>query len=431
MRQAALSALACRRLAEHQAILYGHNDTEHKHVHVLVNLIHPTTGRCANTFKDRLELSRWAQSYEEQQGKIRCAQRVENNKRRENGQFIKHREENIQKAWETAKTGAEFAAALEKQGYRLAQGNKRIVIIDPDGKAFNPARKIQGVKAFDIKEKLKGLELPDADSLQKQPLGRPSKTVATSLPEKENKRLQDAEKRKELQEKEPVSTNQVKTPLPAAKLPEKSIKAPRISQKSPEKTTENPQYRSFAERLDRLQAFENGQQRRRDGLEDKLKQFYDPARTERLLAEARERVSKTDNFIGRMTGKHQQALDEASAYQKNLDNLRWRIEEQKQALENRLKAERKPFEREKEGNSPAPPEPASKPPQENAKDMLDRFQPSPSPAPAPKYKSARDMLERFEQSASPGNDNAQDKEKQDKGQEQQRGKDRDRDGYER
>ena len=38
---------------------------------------------------DRLKLSKWAEEYEKKHGKIRCEQRVENNEKRRQGQFVK------------------------------------------------------------------------------------------------------------------------------------------------------------------------------------------------------------------------------------------------------------------------------------------------------------------------------------------------------
>ena len=57
--RASLSALG---LEEHQALLYGHGDPDHPHVHVLVNRVHPVTGRVPDVLT-RLALTDWAKSY--------------------------------------------------------------------------------------------------------------------------------------------------------------------------------------------------------------------------------------------------------------------------------------------------------------------------------------------------------------------------------
>ena len=40
-------------LAEHQALIVAHNDTDHKHIHVVVNRVHPETGKAWATSHDR------------------------------------------------------------------------------------------------------------------------------------------------------------------------------------------------------------------------------------------------------------------------------------------------------------------------------------------------------------------------------------------
>lgn len=87
---AARETLKTLGLSDYQALLVAHNDEAHPHIHVIVNRVHPETGKAASTSNDFLKLSRWAEAYEKQQGKIRCEQRVENNARRRSA-FVKDR----------------------------------------------------------------------------------------------------------------------------------------------------------------------------------------------------------------------------------------------------------------------------------------------------------------------------------------------------
>lgn len=66
MREIADQALADMGLTEHQAVLAAHRDTSHRHVHILVNRVHPETGKAWHTGKDweRLERSIARQSLE-------------------------------------------------------------------------------------------------------------------------------------------------------------------------------------------------------------------------------------------------------------------------------------------------------------------------------------------------------------------------------
>lgn len=78
-------------LDRHEAIIVGHNDTKHPHVHVIVNRVNPETGVMAKLSNDRHIFSRWAQAHEQARGEIRCEQRVENNRRRDKGEYVKDR----------------------------------------------------------------------------------------------------------------------------------------------------------------------------------------------------------------------------------------------------------------------------------------------------------------------------------------------------
>lgn len=75
----------------HEVLMVAHNDEPHPHVHLIVNRVHPEHGRAAALSNDHLALSRWAEAYEKEQGKIRCDQRVINNEARRKGLFVKDR----------------------------------------------------------------------------------------------------------------------------------------------------------------------------------------------------------------------------------------------------------------------------------------------------------------------------------------------------
>jgi hypothetical protein len=82
------SALKKVGLSRCQALYVAHNDTDHPHIHALVSLVDPDTGKIIDPGKDREKLSAWAQAYETERGVIRCHRRVENNARRERGEWV-------------------------------------------------------------------------------------------------------------------------------------------------------------------------------------------------------------------------------------------------------------------------------------------------------------------------------------------------------
>lgn len=83
MRETALAALKALGLQEHQALIVAHKDEPQPHVHLLINTVHPVTGKTADLKHSKNTLSRWAEAYEREHGQIRCEQRVKNNARRD------------------------------------------------------------------------------------------------------------------------------------------------------------------------------------------------------------------------------------------------------------------------------------------------------------------------------------------------------------
>ncbi len=57
---------------------------------MVANRVDPETGKAAKLGNSKLRLSRWAEGYEREQGRIRCEERVKNNARRRAGQEVVH-----------------------------------------------------------------------------------------------------------------------------------------------------------------------------------------------------------------------------------------------------------------------------------------------------------------------------------------------------
>jgi hypothetical protein len=62
-------------------------------------------------------------------------------------------------AWQQTDSGRTWAAAIEDMGYVLARGDRRdFVVIDSGGEAHSPRRRVEGVKAKDIKARLSDID---------------------------------------------------------------------------------------------------------------------------------------------------------------------------------------------------------------------------------------------------------------------------------
>ena len=55
---------------------------------MVANRVDPETGKAAKLGNSKLRLSRWAEGYEREQGRIRCERRVKNNERRRAGEEV-------------------------------------------------------------------------------------------------------------------------------------------------------------------------------------------------------------------------------------------------------------------------------------------------------------------------------------------------------
>lgn len=167
------SALTALGLQEHQTVMVAHRDEAYSHLHLMCNLVHPEHGKTHTLQYSRKRLSEWAEAYERENGKIYCEQRVENNRRRKEGEYVKYQDPELDqkailaKLYQGADNGPALQAALTEAGYTLAQG-KRIVLIDREGKLHNLARQLDGVKEKDVRARLEGMTLPDVDEVRKQ-----------------------------------------------------------------------------------------------------------------------------------------------------------------------------------------------------------------------------------------------------------------------
>ena len=82
MLRAAEGSLKALGMERHQALVVSHRDGQ-PHVHVIANRVEPESGKAAGLSRSKLRLSKWAERYEREQGKIRCPERERNNRRRE------------------------------------------------------------------------------------------------------------------------------------------------------------------------------------------------------------------------------------------------------------------------------------------------------------------------------------------------------------
>jgi hypothetical protein len=120
MLSTAVESLKAQELEGYQVVILCHSDEPQQHVHVIVNRVHPETGKAATLSNSKLKLSKWAEAYEKQHGKIYCDKRVENNRKREQHEAVREPRKaraayEFDKAAGNDSIAAEFIKSNEKQ----------------------------------------------------------------------------------------------------------------------------------------------------------------------------------------------------------------------------------------------------------------------------------------------------------------------------
>jgi hypothetical protein len=102
--------------------------------------------------------------------------------------------------WQATKSGKEFKAALEEKGWLLARGDRRdFVAIDQKGGVHSIARRVDGVKAADVRQRFADINPKTLSSVaeakqvqrerhgghERQATGKPRETEARPAPSKE------------------------------------------------------------------------------------------------------------------------------------------------------------------------------------------------------------------------------------------------------
>ncbi|WP_309385645.1 relaxase/mobilization nuclease domain-containing protein [Cerasicoccus frondis] len=237
MLDTALQSLKVLGLQDHEAVVIAHRDTPHRHVHVVANRVHPTTGMVASDSHSYRKLSSFAREYHEEHGLEYCPQRIENHLKMQQGERARYRDTKIADAWAQSDNGQSFAAALQSQGYRLAQGRRGLVVIDPYGKQINPVRQIEGIKTKDFRQRICDLDsthFPEATELAKQVTQQHEQKKVAATQSKEAK----AEFKKATNER---SKPETKTDFAvAAKQEQKQTEPRKIDKPAPKEAPKQP-----------------------------------------------------------------------------------------------------------------------------------------------------------------------------------------------
>jgi hypothetical protein len=157
-------------LEGHQRVVVEHEKEGRIHRHVMWNRVDVDTLRVADIggnyytheLEGRFDLAHTPSLHGEQRPEGRPERAPDLSEvRAEERSGIDRRElrAEITDLWRSTDSGKAFAAALEERGYVLAQGDRRdFVIVDHAGDAHSLARRIDGAKAADVRERMADID---------------------------------------------------------------------------------------------------------------------------------------------------------------------------------------------------------------------------------------------------------------------------------
>ncbi|WP_425494629.1 relaxase/mobilization nuclease domain-containing protein [Luteolibacter pohnpeiensis] len=163
MMEAALTSLEKLGLSDHETMIACHTDEPQPHIHVVVNKVHPRTGLVACLKHSKRKLQDWVREYQKKEKTNYCPQRELNHQKREKGKKTRYANPAIVEAWKNSHDAKSFMQELQDKGYQLAQGRKRLVLVDPYGKTSNPVRDLKSAFGREFKEAALQERMTDID----------------------------------------------------------------------------------------------------------------------------------------------------------------------------------------------------------------------------------------------------------------------------
>ena len=232
----------------------------------------------------------------------------------------------IQELWMRSDGGKAFQAALEDAGYTLSQGNRRaFAIVDKNGEIYSLSRQLKndegkGMRAKDLRERLSDIELdvlPQAKTLSEERMhfdrdtyeAEWQKQVVDAAIEKEESRANDDQREQKPKPKE-------------KEAPQK-----------PDIQKEPIYDDSHLRKLDAQREWEYSAEQKRYRLEEELAKAYKRNMASQRLNDLQAQLEKNDTFWGRLLGRYGKSKEAFDAQRRTLENIDWRMKEQRDALE--------------------------------------------------------------------------------------------------
>jgi len=128
---------------KHQVLVVAHNDKKQPHIHLMVNRVSTDNGKLLDISYSHLKMSKFAQKYEQERGKIFCHQRVINNAARKRGEYVRAKKDMPRHIFEAAK---QVANDNSKKKALLDQHRKKAAAIAKKDREDKARHKIEFAK---------------------------------------------------------------------------------------------------------------------------------------------------------------------------------------------------------------------------------------------------------------------------------------------
>ena len=111
---------------EHQSVMYMHKDTDHTHLHLMINRVHPQTGLLLPSNNDQIKAQKWALDFSKRHGtEHKTPAREQNYEARKNGEYVKGPRRKSRNTYELEKRLAQRANDNDKvAAFREAERKK-------------------------------------------------------------------------------------------------------------------------------------------------------------------------------------------------------------------------------------------------------------------------------------------------------------------
>jgi Relaxase/Mobilisation nuclease domain len=162
-------------LQDHPRVVVSHVYKGREHLHIVWSRVDVDTRKCAQLSHTHLKLCSVAREIEKELGFTQVPARAKREpqatrrpkaREREVEKFQTERvgpsredlKAAVNAAWQRSTSGREFKAQIEAAGYRLVQGDRCPLVMEPNLEAHSPARLVESIKVRDVRDKCGDLE---------------------------------------------------------------------------------------------------------------------------------------------------------------------------------------------------------------------------------------------------------------------------------